>query len=134
LATKPTSAFASTATLPKSRQSIRRLAPCCTGGLSGFAEEFVRRSPHDGQGRSLRKLDLKRRRFKYPCSPLIYSAAFEGLPAPVKDHVLRRLWEVLRSQDTSGDFAHQSAADPEVILGILRATKAALPEYWRRSR
>jgi hypothetical protein len=100
-------------------------------GLSGFTEEFVKRGPRDGQGRSLRDFDLKRRLFAYPCSYVIYSEAFEALPAAVKDYVLRRLWEVLSGKDASKEFAHLSVTDRRVILEILRATKTNLPEYWK---
>jgi hypothetical protein len=100
-------------------------------GTSGFAEEFAQRGPRDGQGRSLRDFDLRRRLFKYPCSYLIYSAAFDALPVPVKDYVLRRLWEVLSGKDTGPDFAHLSAAVRRAIRDILRATKPGLPAYWQ---
>jgi hypothetical protein len=107
-------------------------------GTSLFADEFARPGypaqpgrPRDRQGRSLRDLDLKRRLFRYPCSYLIYTAAFNGLPGPVKEYVLRRLWEVLTGQDNSADFAHLSAADRRAILEILRDTKPNLPEYWK---
>ncbi len=103
-------------------------------GTSGFTEEFVKRGPHDGQGRSLRDFDLKRRLFAYPCSYVIYSEAFEALPAPVKDYVLRRLWEVLSGKDTSKEFVHLSAADRQAILEILRATKPNLPDYFHPHR
>jgi hypothetical protein len=100
-------------------------------GTSGFAEEFVRRGPRDSQGRSLRDFDLHHRLFTYPCSYLIYSAAFDGLPGPVKDYVLQRLWDVLTGKDTSADFAHLSPADRQAIREILLATKPNLPDYWQ---
>src|SRR5262249_5655830 len=87
-------------------------------GTSGFAREFARRGPFDKRGRSLRDFDLHRRMFKYPCSYLIYSAAFDGLPAEVKDYVYRRLWEVLSGRDTGKDFAHLSAADRQAVREI----------------
>jgi hypothetical protein len=101
-------------------------------GTSGFAEAFARRGPFDKQGRSLRDFDLRRRMFKYPCSYLIYSAAFDGLPAEVKDYVYRRLWEVLTGKDTGKDFAHLSTADRLAVREILLETKANLPDYWRK--
>jgi hypothetical protein len=91
----------------------------------------VRRGPRDGGGRSLREFDLRRRLFTYPCSYLIYSAAFDGLPGPVKDYVLQRLWDVLTGKDTSPEFAHLSAADRQAIREILLATKSNLPDYWQ---
>jgi len=100
-------------------------------GTSGFAEEFAKRGPRDGKRRSLRDFDLKRRLFAYPCSYLIYSEAFDALPAPAKDYVMRRLWEVLSGKDASKEFAHLSTADRQAILEILRETKPNLPDYWK---
>jgi hypothetical protein len=102
-------------------------------GTSGFAAEFARQGPRDSKGRSLRDLDLQTRMFKYPCSYLVYSEAFDGLPDAVKDYVWRRLWYVLSGRDTSRDFDHLSAADRQAILEILLATKKDLPGYWRTS-
>src|SRR5207302_8884790 len=97
-------------------------------GTSGFAEEFCQRGPRDSRGRSLRDFDLQRRLFKYPCSYLIYSAAFDSLPGPVKDYVLHRLWEVLNGKDTSAEFAHLTTADRRAMLEILVTTKPNLPD------
>jgi hypothetical protein len=99
-------------------------------GTSGFAEEFAKRGPFDKKGRSLREFDLKTRLFKYPCSYLIYSPAFDGLPASVKERVYRRLWDVLTGKETGKDYAHLSGADRQAIKEILIDTKPGLPEYW----
>jgi hypothetical protein len=100
-------------------------------GTSDFAKEFAARGPFDKQGRSLRQFDLKTRLFKYPCSYLVYSKAFAELPGPVKEYVLRRMYEVLTGKDTSEPFAHLTAADRKEILEILRETLPDLPGYWR---
>jgi hypothetical protein len=100
-------------------------------GTSRFTEEFPKQGPRDHKGRSLRDFDLKQRLFRYPCSYLIYSGEFDALPGPVKEYVLRRVWEVLSGKDTSQDFAHLSAADRGAILEILRDTKVNMPAYWR---
>jgi hypothetical protein len=99
-------------------------------GTSDFAREFAAQGPRDGRGRSLRDLDLKRRLLRYPCSYLIYTAAFDALPGPVKDYVLRRTWEVLCGKDTSPEFAHLSPEDRKAVLEILHDTKPGLPDYW----
>jgi hypothetical protein len=99
-------------------------------GTSGFAEEFSRRGPADSRGRSLRQFDLERRIFRYPCSYLIYSKAFDALPEVALDRVYRRLWEVLSGRDASAAFAHLSADDRTAILEILRDTRPGLPDYW----
>lgn len=97
-------------------------------GTSEFAKEFAARGPFDKQGRSLREFDLKTRLFKYPCSYLIYSKAFETLPAPVKDYVMKRLREVLTGKDTSKEFAHLSAPDRKAVLEILTETLPGFPK------
>jgi hypothetical protein len=101
-------------------------------GTSSFAADFVQAGPRDSQGRSLRDFDLERRLFKHPCSYLIYTEAFDALPAQVRDHVWRRLWEVVTEQDKSAAFAHLSSDDRRAIADIVRATKKDLPEYWRK--
>jgi hypothetical protein len=95
-------------------------------GDAKFVEQFASRAVRDGQGRSLRDFDLTRRLFRYPLSYVVYSPAFETLPADAKRVFYRRLNEVLTGADTSEDFAHLSAADRSAILDILRATKPDL--------
>ena len=92
-------------------------------GTSGFRSDFESRGPVDGDGRSLRQLDLARRLFKYPMSFLVYSEAFDGLPTEAKEQVFRRVWEVLAGVDRSGQFDHLSVVDRTAILEILRDTK-----------
>ena len=92
-------------------------------GTSGFAKEFAALGPRDKQGRSLRDLDLRTRLLRHPCSPLIYSEAFDGLPAPVKEQVYARLGDVLSGRERGKEFAHLSDADRKAILEILLDTK-----------
>jgi hypothetical protein len=103
-------------------------------GSSGFAEKFVARGPVDAQGRSLRQLDLATRLMKYPCSYLIYSQAFDALPATAKDAVYRRLWQVLSGGTTSKSYAFLTPALRLAIIEILRDTKKDLPGYFRAAR
>lgn len=104
-----------------------------TGELKGtceFAREFESRGPADASGRSLRQLDLTHRLFKYPCSYLIYSDQFNGLPHEAKSYVYRRLGEVLSGRDSGDAFGHLTAADRTAIAGILSQTKNDLPIDW----
>jgi hypothetical protein len=101
-------------------------------GTSTFAADFVKKGPRDAKGRSLRAFDLERRLFKYPCSYLIYSEAFEQLPAEMKDYVYERIHAVLTDRDYTADFGHLTETDRQAILEILRDTKKDLPEYWRK--
>lgn len=98
---------------------------------SGFARHFAAQGSRDGRRRSLRDFDLHDRIFRYPCSYLIYSSAFDALPEPGKTYLYHRLFQVLTGQDQSEDFAHLSPIDRQAILAILRATKRGLPGEWR---
>lgn len=102
-------------------------------GTSSFAKDFRDRGPQDAKGRSLRDLDLQHRLFRYPCSYLVYSPSFDALPDPVREHIWRRIWDVLAGQDRSKDFSHLSDADRQAIREILRETKPSLPDYWQTS-
>ncbi|MFN7925791.1 MAG: hypothetical protein U0Q16_37165 [Bryobacteraceae bacterium] len=103
-------------------------------GTSGFAQDFPKRGPRDRRGRSLREFDLKTRLFKYPCSFLIYTEAFDQLPKQARDYVLKRMWQVLSGEDQSKEFASLSKQDRAAVLDILIDTKTGLPDYWRVQR
>jgi hypothetical protein len=101
-------------------------------GNSGFAERFSARGPRDSKGRSLYELDLNRRLMKYPCSYLIYSPAFDALPALAKEPIYKRLWEVLSGQEQDPRYRTAlSLADRRAIVEILRDTKKDLPPYFQ---
>ena len=100
-------------------------------GTSGYTEQFAAAGPHDSRGRSLRDLDLTTRMLKFPCSYLIYSEAFDGLPAESRDYVWQRLFEILSGADQSEKFTHLSADDRQSILQILCETKSSLPDYYK---
>ena len=99
---------------------------------SGFAESFVARGPKDGEGRSLREFDLRRRLFKYPCSYMIYTPAFDALPPAATNAVYSRLWEVLSGKDASPRYKGLAAQDRQAIVSILRNTKKGLPAYFQQ--
>ncbi len=96
-------------------------------GTSTFAAEFAKAGPRDAKGRGLRDLDLQSRLFRYPCSYLIHSEAFEQLPKEAKDFVYQRMHEILIDRDYTRDFDHLTNAERSAILEILRATKRDLP-------
>lgn len=99
-------------------------------GTSEFAARYARQGPRDDMGRSLRELDLQSRLFKYPCSPLIYSAAFDSLPPETKSLVGKRLSAILADSDSTasreGKFSHLTNADRRAIREILQRTKPGL--------
>ena len=66
----------------------------------------------DPRARSLRQLDLNTRLLKYPCSYMIYSAAFDAMPPLAKSAVYLKLLRELPKREGG-----------QAILEILRATK-----------
>ena len=98
-----------------------------------FVADFTAPALRDTKGRSLRDLDLQTRMFKHPCSYLIYSPAFDAMPAVMREQLLQRLHAVLTGKDRDPQFARLGDEDRASILEILRETKPSLPDYWRGS-
>ena len=69
-------------------------------GVSAFSKTFAATGPKDRAGRSLRQLDLQSRLFKYRCSYMIYSPAFDSLPAQARSAVLTQIHARLTDRDT----------------------------------
>ena len=92
-------------------------------GSSNFTASFAAQGPKDSQGRSLRQFDLQHRLLKYPCSYMIYSDAFDALPAAAKAAVYAGLRRVLTGAERGERFRQLSPADRRAILEILTETK-----------
>jgi hypothetical protein len=91
-------------------------------GTSSYAADYAALGPRDKKGRSLREFDLNKRLLKYPCSPLIYAAAFDALPKAVKDQIYQGLWDTLRAEKSPASQA---------IAEIIGDTKKDLPAFWK---
>jgi hypothetical protein len=100
-------------------------------GNSGFAEWFSAQGPRDSRGRSLRQLDLKQRLLRYPCSYMIFSEAFDGLPDSARAAIYDRMWMILSGQDRDPRYARLSADDRRDIIQILRETKKGVPAVFQ---
>ncbi len=104
--------------------------PAGVAGTSGFDAVFSDRGPFDQRGRSLREFDLEERLFRYPCSYMIYTAAFDALPARALDTVFARLWSVLSGEVTEAPYDRLSYGERQAIVEILLDTKTNLPDYF----
>lgn len=93
-------------------------------GTSRFQSEFGGRGPRDRQGRSLFEFDLESRLFKYPCSYLIYSSSFDGLPKPLKSEIYLQLQKRLSAREPVGPHDILTRDDRQAILEILADTKS----------
>jgi hypothetical protein len=100
-------------------------------GSSDFAKQFQAAGPRAPDGRSLRDFDLQTRLFKYPCSFLIYSPAFDALPIPMKEYLWQRLAQILKGEERTGVYASMPDEDRRNILEILRETKPEFAELLR---
>ena len=81
-------------------------------GTSSFASDFANRGPRDSKGRSLRDLDLHTRLFRYPCSYLIYSRAFDSLPSRSEGIYLSTS---LGNPERPGDRRRTTQSSPRLI-------------------
>jgi len=99
-------------------------------GTSRFAEVFAAQGPRDSRGRSLRELSLEKRLLRYPCSYLIYSEPFDGMPANAKAAVYDRLWEILSGQERDRRYDVLTATDRRALREILIETKPDIAEYF----
>jgi hypothetical protein len=104
--------------------------PSPVRGSSSFSKDFPLKGPRDSKGRSLRDLDLTRRLLRYPCSYMIYTDAFDALPAAAKSLVYERMWQILSGAAKEADYAKLAVADRRAVLEILRETKKDLPAYF----
>ncbi len=99
-------------------------------GTSGFAEVFEARGPFDRRGRTLREIALDRRLFRYRCSYLIYSAAFDALPEDARRAVYRRMWQVLSGSDPDPKYRRLARHERQDVVDILRDTKPEVAAYF----
>jgi hypothetical protein len=101
-------------------------------GIGGFTEEFDRKR---GIGRrqdpSLKELDLQGRLFKYRCSYLIQSQAFENLQPSLRKRVLRRLGRIIAEPSADRRYAYLEPHEREMIRRIVLRTVSNLPPNWK---
>lgn len=104
------------------------------GGVEGgaaFQDAFRRNRKDTADGRSLKDFQLLNRLFKYRCSYMIYSRAFDALPAQLKTEIYAQLDAVLSGQNQSREFAHLSPSERQHIREILLETKGELRAAWQ---
>lgn len=95
------------------------------GGVRGdaaFIAAFQKEKRADAKGRSLRDFDLRARLMKHRCSHMILSPQFQGMPAPFRAVVFRRIREVLEAREPAAGCEHLPADERAAILDILQAT------------
>jgi len=91
-------------------------------GNEEFAKAFLKAAKVNADGRSLRQLRLYGRLFKYRCSYMIHSPAFDCLPELVKQRVFSYLQDALNKEDMHEQAKHLGKREREQIWGILLET------------
>ena len=92
------------------------------GGDSTLKAHFLKRAHKTAQGVSLREFDLRTRLFKYRCSYMIHSFAFNGLPEVLKMRIIARLRAALNPGEQDSLSSHLHATEKKAIGHILSAT------------
>jgi len=95
-------------------------------GDEDFQTAFTARFPKSKSGDSLADFRLHGRIFKFPCSYMIYSAAFDGLPVTVKRLVVEKMREAIDGNGPQGE--RLQASTRKKIQTILTET---WPEWTR---
>ena len=100
--------------------------PLPKGGVTGsdeFRADFLAHRRVASNGGSLRDLDLKTRLLTHRCSYMIESAAFAGLPRPLRRAFERELDRALDPATPAADYAYLPDAEKAAIRLILSETK-----------
>lgn len=107
--------------------------PLPAGGVEGdsaFKADFLRSRRVAANRASLRDFDLRTRLFRNRCSYMIYSPEFQGLPAPMKQHIYLRLREALSVEKPDRNYAYLPPSEKLAIRAILKETLKDLPSGW----
>ncbi len=103
--------FADEANLPRGIQ-----------GDAQFKKDFRANRQTLASGESLKDLDLGRHLFKYRCSYMIYSNAFQGLPKKFKQQIYQKLAKALSTDKPDPNYSYLPSAEKRIIKKLLQTT------------
>lgn len=89
-------------------------------GGEAFKKYFENSFEEGTLGKTLRQLNLKNRIFKHSLSYMITSDAFENLPSEARKKVLKRIMQIVQSDQKLQGFEHLQAADKKSIQELLK--------------
>jgi len=99
---------------------------------TAYRDDFLRDRRCDGEGHSLKDLDLKTRLFRNRLSYMIHAQAFEEAPTGMRKAFFDRLHAILTLPDPPEGYRYFEKGERERIVSILLATRKDLPEAWYR--
>ncbi|MEM9108834.1 MAG: hypothetical protein AAGC72_02320 [Planctomycetota bacterium] len=91
-------------------------------GSDAFIHQFRANRKEDRRGRSLKDFDLDTRMFRYRCSYMVYSQAFDLMHPLLKEAVLLELKDVLEGNGSHSVYGYLGAGERKAILEILKDT------------
>ncbi len=100
-------------------------APLPRKGIEGdaqFKKDFLASRKSLSGGESLKDFDLRTRLFKYRCSYMIYSNAFQGLPADYKNQIYQSLGKALSTKSPDPNYSYLPPAEKQTIRELLKTT------------
>ncbi|MCM8528076.1 MAG: hypothetical protein NE327_16255 [Lentisphaeraceae bacterium] len=101
-------------------------------GSSQFKNSFSQLAPKSSNGKSLSELSFENRIAKYPCSWLIYSDSFTGLPAELKEIVLQRLVTILTGEEIPDKYIHLRRTREDIHKILLETHSDYASEFKKR--
>ncbi len=106
------------------------LPPDGVRGSGAFVKAFNRGAKPAPGGHSLKELDLKRHLFKYRCSYLIQTTAFDRMQPVLRRWVLQRLYHVLADSTPDPRYSYLEPDERLEIRHILKTAVPSLPLCW----
>lgn len=97
---------------------------------SVFAQSFNARGPQDSKGRSLYRLMMNRRMFRYPFSYIVYTDTFNDLPKDALDYLWPEIERILDPSTRYEGYEHLSKRNKITIKEILLETHPSASKYW----
>ena len=89
-------------------------------GGEAFKKYFENSFEEGTLEKTLRQLNLKNRIFKHSLSYMITSDAFGNLPSEARKKVLKRIMQIVQSDQKLQGFEHLQAADKNSIQELLK--------------
>ena len=101
-------------------------------GVSAFRNSFSAIAPKSSSGSSLSELSFENRISKFPCSWLIYSDSFKGLPPELKEIVLDRLIDILVGEEVPDKYIHLRRTRTDIHKILMDTHLAYAAQYGKR--
>ncbi|HJP84136.1 MAG TPA: hypothetical protein VJ835_11605, partial [Fimbriimonadaceae bacterium] len=94
-------------------------------GSDVFRRDYEKSGARSGSRFNLRELDLTKRVYKYPISPMIESDSYKALPTAAKEYVRKRFGEIASAPGEK--YSYLTESDFALLRDYLRSTSSGQP-------